>query len=83
MQTISSSSGTCGSGVCCTCEALAGRSRLLFVVIELCRDAGLVSRAIGDRYLTSGGLNAGVGRPLRLPMYCSFVREKHRAWSMS
>lgn len=52
-------------------------------MFELCCDAGLASRAIGDKYLTCGGLNAGVGSPLRLPMYCSFVNEKHLACSMS
>lgn len=56
---------------------------MVLVIIELCRDAGRVSKAMGDRYLTSGGLSAGVGRPLRLPIYCSFVSEKHLACSIS
>jgi hypothetical protein len=84
MQTISSSSSPCGSRVLCVRAALEGRSMLVLVIIELCCDAGLVSRAIGDRYLTCGGLSAGVGgRPLRLPIYCSFVSEKHLVCSIS
>lgn len=83
MHTISSSSGSCGSGVRWGGAALAGRSKLVLVMIELCRDAGLVSRAIGDRYLTCGGLNAGVGRPLRFPIYCSLDKVKHLACSIS
>jgi hypothetical protein len=83
MQTISSSSGAGDSGVRCIGGAMPGWSMLVLVMIELCRDTGRVSRAIGERYPTCGGLNAGVGRPLRLPIYCSLDNEKHLACSIS